>query len=342
MLNTQTPRFCPKKDCKCYQKLDNKITKDGTYTVESSKERRQMYYCHGGEHRFSEMAYTELLGKHGSVKEYEQTAKLISYGLSIEQIADTLEKDPRTIQEWVKGIAKKSQNFHEYVCQTVGIILLFIQMDELWSYLKNKKRQLWVFIAMEAKTKFWINFEAGSRTNHTANRLVERLKSLMRVNPSQILRITTDKLAAYKNALEKQLTDINYSYLQIVKRRVKRKLKTVSKFLVKGSESDFPAGTQNTSYVERLNLTLRQRISYLQRKTIGYCKKKIHAAQMLWINLVDYNYCQFHKSLRIDLTGKKEQFKKRYQHITPAMKIGLTTCQLNWRYLLFVPIPKPS
>jgi type I site-specific restriction endonuclease len=96
------------------------------------------------------------------------------------------------------------------------------------------------------------------------------------------------------------------------------------------------------AYVERLNLTLRQRISYLQRKTIGYCKKKIHAAQMLWINLVDYNYCQFHKSLRIDMTGKKEKFKKRYQHITPAMKIGLTTSQLNWRYLLFVPILKSS
>nr|MDJ0574329.1 hypothetical protein [Xenococcaceae cyanobacterium MO_234.B1] len=37
-------------------------------------------------------------------------------------------------------------------------------------------------------------------------------------------------------------------YLQIVKNRVKRKLKTVKKFWVKGSEKDFPVGTQNTSY----------------------------------------------------------------------------------------------
>ncbi|HLP92170.1 MAG TPA: IS1 family transposase [Nostocaceae cyanobacterium] len=124
---------------------------------------------------------------------------------------------------------------------------MFLQMDEFWSYLKNKKPQLWVFIAMESRTKFWVNFEIGSRTNHTVNRLVERLKRLIRGNPNQILRITTDKLAAYKNALEKQLKDINYSYLQIVKRKVKRKLKTVSKFWVKGSEFDFPTGTQNTS-----------------------------------------------------------------------------------------------
>ena len=49
---------------------------------------------------------------------------------------------------------------------------------------KNKKRQLWVFIALESKTKFWINFELGSRTNHTANRLVKGLKGLARANAS--------------------------------------------------------------------------------------------------------------------------------------------------------------
>ena len=37
---------------------------------------------------------------------------------------------------------------------------------------------------------------------------------------------------------------------------------------VKGSEDDFKGKTQNTSYIERFNLTLRQRVSYLQRKPI--------------------------------------------------------------------------
>jgi len=36
-----------------------------------------------------------------------------------------------------------------------------------------------------------------------------------------LLKVTTDKLAAYKKALEKQLTNRPYHYLQIVKRRVK-------------------------------------------------------------------------------------------------------------------------
>ncbi len=240
------------------------------------------------------MAYSELVNKKGSEKEYIQTAKLIKEGLSCEKIADVLERDVRTIEAWATAISQKSQNFHNFICGLIGITIEFLQMDELWSYLKNKKRQLWVFIALESQTKFWINFELGSRTNYTANRLVKNLKALSRINSETLLKITTDKLAAYKNALLSQMKSINYVYLQIVKKRFKRKLKTVKKCFVKGSEKDFPTGTQNTSYIERFNLTLRQRISYLHRKTLGYCKNKTNLNRTLWINLFDYNYCQFH------------------------------------------------
>ncbi|WP_202895347.1 IS1 family transposase [Iningainema tapete] len=258
MLISDFPKFCPKKDCPCYQSLDNKITKDGTKKLKISGSRRQMYYCHGGKHRFSETAYSNLWRKQGSEKEYIQTAKLSTYGLSAEQIADVLERDIRTIEDWLGGIAEKSQRFHESICLIIGITIQFLQMDELWSYLKNKKRQLWVFLALDPSSKFWINFELGSRTNHTANRLVKNLKALVKWDYKQVLKVTTDKLAAYKNALEKQLGEIPYVYLQIVKQRVQRKLKTVKKFLVSGVAEDFPQGTQNTSYIERLNLTLRR------------------------------------------------------------------------------------
>lgn len=186
--------------------------------------------------------------------------------------------------------------------------------------------------------QFWINFEVGSRTNNTANRLVQTLKLFGNWTEGKILKITTDKLAAYKNALFKQFTDIPYKYLQIVKKRFKRKLVTVKKCFVKGDEKDFPPGTQNTSFIERFNLTLRQHVSYLTRKTLGYCKKKTSFNRILWINLYNYNYIQFHKSLRVKISPPKE-FTKCYQHYTPAMKMGLTHKPLNWRFLLTVPIP---
>ena len=54
------------------------------------------------------------------------------------------------------------------------------------------------------------------------------------------------------------MQSINYVYLQIVKKRFKRKLTTVAKFWIKGTEKDFASGTHNRSYIERFNLTSRQ------------------------------------------------------------------------------------
>ena len=178
--NTALTLFCPRKSCKFYQATENTIIKDGVYKTKSDSEPRQMFYCNGGKHRFSETGYSDLFGKHGSFKEYEQTAKLSSYGLATDAIADVLQKDRRTIEQWQKAIGQKGQQFHLFLFFTIGLTILFLQMDELWSYLKNKSQQLWVFIALESTTKFWIGFELGSRTIYTANRLVKGIKELGR------------------------------------------------------------------------------------------------------------------------------------------------------------------
>jgi hypothetical protein len=60
---------------------------------------------------------------------------------------------------------------------------------------------------------------------------------------------------------------------------------------------------------------------------------------MLLINLYNYNYIQFNKSLRLKISENPQKFKKRYKHYTPAMKMCLTQTALNWRYLLTIPIP---
>jgi hypothetical protein len=113
-MKTEIKLFCPRTSCLHYQQTDNKIVKSGTYTTQNDPVPRQLFYCSGGDHNFSETAYSELFGKHGSFKEYEQTAKLIKYGNSSEAIADVLERDVRTILVWQKAIANKSRCFHLY------------------------------------------------------------------------------------------------------------------------------------------------------------------------------------------------------------------------------------
>jgi IS1 family transposase/transposase-like protein len=315
------------------------MTKDGTYKTKTDETPRQMYYCHGGKHRFSEMRYSDLYKKQGRFKEYQMASKMASYGLSQAQIAEVLERDNRTVEKWLQAIGTKSEQFHLFLCITLKLKLFFLQMDELWSFCKAKNHQLWIFIALEARSKFWIHFELGSRTNHTAGHLVAQVKRVGDFVSVGVLKITTDKLAAYKNALKKHFIGIKYHDLQIVKRRFKRRLLTVKKCFVKGTETDFPPKTQNTSFIERFNLTLRQHVFYLTRKTLGYCKNRLNFKYMLLINLYNYNYIQFNKSLRVKVSESPKKFKKRYKHYTPAMKMGLTQTALTWRYLLTTPIP---
>ena len=49
----------------------------------------------------SSTGYSGLFKKHGSFKEYETVAFIISSGSSVEQIADVLERDHRTIIQWL-------------------------------------------------------------------------------------------------------------------------------------------------------------------------------------------------------------------------------------------------
>ena len=44
--------------------------------------------------------------------------------------------------------------------------------------------------------------------------------------------------------------------------------------------------------------------------------------------------------IRQDLTGKSQKFKRRYQHLTSAMKMGLTLTQLEWQDLILATITK--
>lgn len=336
------PIYCPCQDCDYYQDPDNYITKEGTYSIKGKACRRQRFYCHGGGHKFSETRYSRLFRHGGTLREYEQMGKMSSYGLSTAQIADILERDVRTILAWQKALGEKSLTFHQSLCCLIGLTLTVLQMDEIWSYLGTKKRQMWVFISLEAITKFWVNFELGSRTGHRANRLLRNLVYLMPWGFANFLLISTDKLSAYEKAIAQQLGKLKYAYLQIVKQRRKSRLVKVKQRIVRGKESDFPDKTRNTSYIERFNLTLRQRVSYLQRKTLGYCKSRANCQALMWINLCNYNYCQFHRSLRLKVCEQSSRFSKRYEHCTPGMKMGLTATRLTWRDLLVAPIPEKA
>ena len=229
-------------------------------------------------------------------------AKMSTYGLSTKQIADVLERDERTILEWQKALGQKCESFHLALCTLIGLTLMSIV---IWMKsgptCRNRSVNYGCSSPRSAQTKFWVNFELGSRTSHTAHRLLRNLVALMPRGFEHFLLVTTDKLAAYEKAAREAarrrrgwadlfeiancFQNVRYAYLQIVKQRRKRRLLTVKQRIVQGKETDFRKKSQNTSYIERLNLTLRQKVSYLQRKTLGYCKNQKNFNSNVAINI---------------------------------------------------------
>lgn len=109
------------------------------------------------------------------------------------------------------------------------------EIDELRTYINNKKNECWIIYALNKKTKQMIDFVVGRRTKANINKVVESLKKL---NPT---RIYSDKLNIYRSLIPKAIHNtIQY----------------------------------NINHIERKNLDLRIHIKNLNRKTICYAKSQ--------------------------------------------------------------------
>src|SRR5262245_11705907 len=103
------------------------------------------------------------------------------------------------------------------------------------------------------------------------------------------------------------------------------------------------SGRLNTAFVERLNLTLRQSVAALIRRTWATMQE---APQLLlhleWWRAY-YHFARPHGSLRQACGQGRERGGKRlaqrYRERTPAMAAGLTRRRWTARDLLRLPLP---
>ena len=105
------------------------------------------------------------------------------------------------------------------------------------------------------------------------------------------------------------------------------------------------SGRLNTAFVERVNLTIRQGVAALARRTWA----TVLAAPALLAHLEwwrgYYHVVRPHASLRVALAQPIERggrrLPRRYRQRTPAMAAGLTSRRWTVRELLLVPLPPP-
>jgi hypothetical protein len=138
-------------------------------------------------------------------------------------------------------------------------------------------------------------------------------------------------------------------YAQVVKRTRRRRIVEVIHRVVIGTQAKVdavlaPCGWQiNTAIVERLNLSLRQRVAAIRRRSASSCKSETGLAQPLILFQVYHNFILSHASLRLPLdepiATNGNGSAKLWQPRTPAMAAGLTDHRWSLREVLMFQVP---
>lgn len=125
----------------------------------------------------------------------------------------------------------------------------------MWSFVGCKDNKQWVWLAIDADSQEIVRIFAGDRPRQSAKQLLQSLPGIYR----QCAVCYTDFWEAYKQVLpSKQHRAV-------------------------GKE------TGKTSYIERFNNTLRQRVGRLVRKTLSFSKKLSNHIGAIWYFVQHYN-----------------------------------------------------
>ena len=228
--------------------------------------------------------------------------------------------------------------------------------------------RLTVWVAFDPVHKLVIAVLVGERTEEEAIGFVARLRARL-ADACQPL-LTSDSLPHYIGAIlqvfgvwvqpqrkgnrgrfpkPRQVPTEGLKYATVHKERKKGRVVSVTTRIVYGRKEEILALLKsvgqkiNTSFVERINLTLRHLVSRLHRKTLCFSKKREYLVHHLHLALTYYHFTRYHARLRVKLpepiptrgSGSPKKWKQR----TPAMAAGLTNHRWSLRELLMCPVP---
>ena len=184
-----------------------------------------------------------------------------------------------------------------------NVRLSVIEVDEAWAYVGKKDRRLspgersdpevgsqWIFIAMCRDSKLIPAFALGKRTTEVAEELMVKLSRRLRGRP----RIVTDALKAYLEAVVEHTFGSRVDYTMMTK-EFRDGTAFVRSLPVQGQ---LPDEEVSTSLIERQNLTLRNFVRRLARRTICFSKKLENLRAALALHFCWYNFGRVHGTLR--------------------------------------------
>ncbi len=321
-----TSPSCPNEACIPSIGSPAKVVRHGFFRVRCGRRRR--YRCRGCGRTFSARTNTPYFGLRCSSRTFERVAHLSVEGMSCAAIARIEGIAWHTADRWLDKAAGLAQRFNER--NIYGIPLVELQADELRTFVPCKAKPTWVFTSMEVCSRLWSSTVVGRRSYANTKALFK--DTLHRGEVVGIPLIMTDGFEFYERVIHR-LLGVACIYAQVIKtwrkdrvtRVERRAIIGTTRRLEKALDESEDSAHANTAYIERLNLTIRQSVAYLRRRspTHARCEKRLH--RQLELMRCHYNFIRPHTGLRF---GRELR--------TPAMFAGLQNRVCSFREVFVI------
>jgi hypothetical protein len=280
---------------------------------------------------------------------------LLSYGCPIQAIVHAFDLDERTVAEWQKRAGEHCEQVHKAIVEQGNVKSQHIQADEIRA--KGRKMIIWMAFAIDVQTRLWM---AGAVSTCRDRKLIDCLFRHVRACCEfvQGLLVCTDGFAAYPKSVLRVFREKvkrtagrgrccleawkDLCIATVIKQTEKMHVVEVERKLTRGTEEkaqellalDKGCKEFNTSFIERLNGTFRERLASLSRKCRHAAARVETLERGMYLVGCTYNFCFPHHEL-----SKSTHFGHR---CTPAMAAGLTDHIWSVRELLMYKIaPDP-
>jgi len=333
--------------------------------------KRRIFECTTCGEQFSETRDTVFFDLRTPEEKVMMALKMILVRVSLSNISFVLGMKVETVLKWLERAAHKAEEINTALLKELAVTE--VQLDEMWSFVKRKVSEQaadgeqespqeaddgrqWVWLSYAPEFRLILATVVGPRTSETALTLIQKTTRIV----SGIPAFFSDGFSAYlqaliecyhtlktfprtgkpgrpKNPVKEPHPDLVYG--QIVKKKRKRRLKEITTRILCGAERFAELGlTISTTLLERLNLTFRQALAPLVRKTLSFSKERSHLEQQTCFFQAFYNVVRPHMSLREKVTDHAHRFEQKWRQRTPAMAAGLTDHVWTFRELLTVKL----
>ncbi len=294
---------------------------------------------------------TALYHAHLSEENFESIALSLAEGVGVSSTSRIQRVDKKTVLLALAKAGTHAKKVSHFFLKDLRCSEC--QLDEMWSFVGKKEKNLdaveklqgvlgdaWIWVAFDAANKIILANVIGKRTLPHAVSLIKDVKSVTADMPDLF---SSDQLDHYANALLQVYGDSvvpkrkpgpgrppsprlvppqNLNYVHVVKQYKGNRIHKIKQKVIYGDvekineilkESDVSQKI-NTSYVERINGTIRHMDARCSRKTYRFSKIKENHEHQLTLSLAYYHLCRPHRSLT----------KRHNKPMTPFMVGGLT------------------